>query len=60
MASSGGRSGRSSQQREAEDYLSRIKLREIFQVRVFTCRILAYQPATYTYYCMYIASCATL
>ena len=38
MASSGGRSGRSSQQREAEDYLSRIKLREIFQVRVFTCR----------------------
>ena len=30
--SSGGRPGRHPQQKEAEDYLSRIKLREIFQV----------------------------
>ena len=44
--SSGGRSGRhSSQQTEAEDYLSRIKLREIFQVCViglhyiFVCEV---------------------
>ena len=32
MATPGGRPGRHSQQKEAEDYLSRIKLREIFQV----------------------------
>lgn len=32
MATPGGKSGRYSQQKEAEEYLSRIKLREIFQV----------------------------
>ena len=35
MASSGGKSGR--QQKEAEDYLSKIKLREIFQVAHMHC-----------------------
>ena len=31
-----GRGGRNSQQNEVEDYLSRIKLREIFQVGFFS------------------------